>query len=138
MKEESPPIINAAPQPLPTAIDQEPPAVLFAPALDIHESAEGLILEADLPGVAPDQLQLQVQNNVLHILGRVSWPLPADARPLREEVPRGDFYRSFILGEVVDTERIEAEFSDGVLRLTLPRLERTKPRKIEIRTPSKG
>lgn len=115
----------------------ERPPLVFAPAFDIHETPEGLVLEADLPGVPADGLQLQVQNNVLHILGRVEWPLPANARALHEELPRGDFYRSFILSEEVETEKIQADFSDGVLTLTLPRVERARPRKIEIRTAPK-
>jgi HSP20 family protein len=133
-----PDVLAQTGEPLPVAPPApERPPLVFAPPLDIHETPEGLVLEADLPGVAPEDLQLQVQNNVLHILGRVTWPVPADARPLHEEVPRGDFYRSFILSEEVDTEKIQADFSDGILRLTLPRVERARPRKIEIRTPGK-
>ncbi len=107
---------------------------VYSPALDIHETAEGLVLEADLPGVAADQLQIQVQNNVLQIYGKVQWPLPDDCRALHAEIQPGDFYRSFILSDEVNTEKIEADFKNGVLTLFLPRVEKSKPRKIEIRT----
>jgi HSP20 family molecular chaperone IbpA len=108
--------------------------VVFTPALDIHETVDGLVLEADLPGVPKDQLAVRVEDNVLHIYGRVVWPAPDEGRLIHEEVRRGDFYRSFILSDEVDTERISAEFSGGVLRLTLPKAAKARPRKIEIRT----
>jgi HSP20 family protein len=107
---------------------------VYSPALDIRETAEGLVLEADLPGVAPENLRIQVENNVLQIYGKVSWPIPAGARLVHEEVPPADFYRSFILGDEVDTERIVADYHDGVLRLSLPRAPKALPRKIEVRT----
>lgn len=121
------------PEPLPA---NSPPArtFVYAPALDIRETPEGLVLEADLPGVAPEHLHIQVENNVLHIYGKVTWPIPAGARLLHEEVPPADFYRSFILGDEVDTDRIEADYHDGVLRLSLPRATKAGPRKIQVRT----
>ena len=112
-----------------------PPENVYTPALDIHETAEGLVLEADLPGVPADQLAVRVEDNVLHIYGKVIWPVPDGARLLYEEIRPGDFYRSFILSDEVDTENIVADFSQGVLRLTLPKAAKARPRKIEIRTP---
>ncbi len=107
---------------------------VYSPALDIHETPEGLVLEADLPGVSAEHLQLQVQNNVLQIYGKVEWPIPNDTRTLHAEIEHADFYRSFILSEEVDTEKIEADFKNGVLTLFLPKAEKSKPRKIEIRS----
>src|SRR5688572_12702114 len=92
------------------------PRFVYTPALDIRDTETGLVLEADLPGVAPESLEIQVKNNTLEIYGRVTWPLPPDARTLREEVQPGDFYRSFILSEEYDVERITADFDDGVLK----------------------
>jgi HSP20 family molecular chaperone IbpA len=110
------------------------PRHVYTPVLDIYETENGLVLEADLPGVRPEDLQIRVQDNVLHLYGKVTWPLPAQARLLHEEVRPEDFYRSFILSEEVDTENITADFSDGVLQLTLPKAAKAKPRKIEVRT----
>jgi HSP20 family molecular chaperone IbpA len=107
---------------------------VYTPPLDIHETADGLVLEADLPGVAPDQLAVRVEDNVLHIYGKVQWPAPEDARLIYEEIRSGDFYRSFILNDEVDTDKIGADFSQGVLRLTLPKAAKARPRKIEVRT----
>jgi HSP20 family protein len=110
------------------------PRHVYTPALDIFETAAGLVLEADLPGVRPEDLEIRVQDNVLHLFGKVTWPLPADGRLLHEEVRPEDFYRSFILSDEVDTEQITADFSDGVLQLTLPKAPKATPRKIEVRT----
>lgn len=110
------------------------PRQVYTPALDIYEMPEGLVLEADLPGVQPKHLEIRVQDNVLHLYGKVTWPVTAQARILHEEVREEDFYRSFILSDEVDTDQITADFSDGVLKLTLPKAATAKPRKIEVRT----
>lgn len=106
--------------------------VVHTPLIDIHEDASGLVLEADLPGVAESQLSIQVEDNVLSLRARVEPKLPDGARVLHEEYRPGDYYRSFILSDEVERSRITAELKNGVLRLVLPKAERTKPRKIEI------
>jgi HSP20 family molecular chaperone IbpA len=120
--------VSPAPQP-----PREPRRV-YSPALDIYETLEGLVLDADLPGVHPNNLEIRVQDNVLHLYGKVTWPVPVDAKILHEEVHEEDFYRSFILSDEVDTENITADFSEGVLKLTLPKAAKAKPRKIEVRS----
>jgi HSP20 family protein len=114
--------------------EQREPRRVYSPALDIYETLEGLVLEADLPGVHPSNLEIRVQDNVLHLYGKVTWPVTAGARVLHEEVHEEDFYRSFILSDEVDTENITADFHDGVLKLTLPKAAKAKPRKIEVRS----
>jgi HSP20 family molecular chaperone IbpA len=114
-----------------------PGAGVYVPPLDIHETPDGLVIEADLPGVTEDQLEVRVEDNVLNIYGKVKWNVPEGARIVYEEVRSGDYFRSFILGDEVDTERIAADFTAGVLRLTLPKAAKARPRKIEIRTASK-
>jgi len=110
-----------------------PPGNVYVPPLDIHETPEGLVIEADLPGVPQDQLEVRVEDNVLNIYGKVKWNVPEGARLVYEEVRPGDYFRSFILGDEVDTERIVADFTAGVLRLTLPKAAKARPRKIEVR-----
>jgi HSP20 family molecular chaperone IbpA len=107
---------------------------LFTPPIDIYESDEGLVLIADLPGVSVKTLELQVQNNKLTLLGRVTNPGPSNARLLHKEYDEGDFLRSFILSEDVDHERITARLNDGVLEVVLPRASKTTPRRIEVNT----
>ena len=110
------------------------PRQVYTPALDIYETLEGLMLEADLPGVHPNHLEIRVEDNVLHLYGKVTWPVNNQATVLHQEVREEDFYRSFILSDEVDTELITADFMDGVLKLTLPKAAKAKPRKIEVRT----
>ena len=109
-------------------------AVEHTPLIDIHEGPEGLVLEADLPGASDQSLTIQVEDNVLSLRARVESTVPADARVLHEEYRPGDFYRSFILSDEVDRSRISAEVKNGVLRLSLPKAERAKTRRIEIKT----
>jgi HSP20 family protein len=111
-----------------------PPQVLHTPPIDIHEGPDGLVLEADLPGVAESQLSIQLEDNVLSLHARVEPPAPADARVVHEEYRPGDFYRSFILSDEVERSKISAELKNGVLKLTLPKAERAKTRRIEIKT----
>ncbi|MFK7820765.1 MAG: Hsp20/alpha crystallin family protein [Planctomycetaceae bacterium] len=106
--------------------------MLFKPPIDIRESDEGLVLEADLPGVSLETLELQVENNKLTLFGKVSPRVPDDARPIHREYYVGDFLRSFILSDNVDHERITARLTNGVLRVELPRSEQTEPRKIQV------
>src|ERR1700712_1272345 len=79
------------------------------PPIDIHEGTEGLVLEADLPGVTEAQLSIQLEDNVLSLFARASAPAPEGARVLHEEYQPGDFYRSFILSDEVERSKISAE-----------------------------
>jgi HSP20 family molecular chaperone IbpA len=108
--------------------------VLHTPPIDIHEGPEGLVLEADLPGVSEGQVTIQLEDNVLSLLAKADAPAPEGARVLHEEYRPGDYYRSFILSDEVERSKITAEFHHGVLRLTLPKAERVKTRRIEIKT----
>jgi HSP20 family molecular chaperone IbpA len=110
------------------------PNNVYTPPLDIQETPDGLVIEADLPGVPPDQLEVRVEDNVLNIYGKVKWNVPEGARLTYEEVRPGDYFRSFILGDQVDTDKINADFSNGVLKLTLPKAAKARPRKIEVRS----
>lgn len=104
------------------------------PLIDIHEGPDGLVLEADLPGVAQDHVAIQLEENVLILTAKVDAPVAGEARSLHEEYRQADFHRSFILSDEVDRERITADLKNGVLRLTLPKAERAKTRRIEIKS----
>lgn len=108
--------------------------VYHTPLIDIHESPEGLILEADLPGATENQVGIQLEENVLSLYAKVSTQAPEGARALHEEYRVGDFHRSFILSDEVERSKITAELKNGVLRLTLPKAERAKTRRIEIKS----
>lgn len=106
---------------------------VFTPSIDIFETAEGLVLRADLPGVSVETLDLQIQDNRLTLFGRVKQDVPEEAVAVHREYELGDFLRSFILSDDVDHDRITAKMSRGVLEVSLPRSGRTEPRRIEVK-----
>jgi HSP20 family molecular chaperone IbpA len=106
----------------------------YTPPIDIHEAAEGLTLEADLPGATERNLQIHLEDNVLSLYAKIDSPAPDGARLLHEEYRLGDYQRSFILSDEVDRERISAELKNGVLRLFLPKADRARTRRIEIKS----
>lgn len=99
--------------------------------MDAWRDGEELVIELDLPGVAPDTIDIDVERNVLTI--RAERPARAEQKEMvAAERPRGVFSRQLILGETLDTERVEARYDAGVLALRVPIAERAKPRKIAI------
>jgi HSP20 family protein len=104
----------------------------FEPAVDIHETEEALTLRADLPGAAPQEIQTDLQDNLLTITARVA-PLDARWKPLYAELQTGHYLRQFRLGQQIDQARISAQLKDGVLTLTLPKAERARARRIEVK-----
>ena len=123
----------AEPSPHPTGVVNET-RFYQTPSIDIHEGPEGLILEADLPGATENDVSIQLEDNVLVLHAQVSSSVPEAARLLHEEYRSVDYYRSFILSDEVERSRITAELKNGVLRLVLPKAERAKTRRIEIKS----
>jgi len=109
------------------------PGRVFIPAVDIFETPQALVLVADMPGVAGDQVSIDLKENVLTISGQVSPPSEKQVI-LAQEYAVGDYYREFQVGELVDQGKIEASVKNGVLTLTLPKAEKAKPRRIEVKT----
>jgi HSP20 family protein len=100
------------------------------PAVDIYDSQEGLVLLADLPGVAPEDLKVRLEENTLTI--QASPKHLVDGEAMYKEFELVNFFRQFELSEEVDQEKISASLSHGVLRLQLPRAEKAKPREIPV------
>jgi HSP20 family protein len=101
------------------------------PPVDIYETAGGLVVKADLPGVEKVNLDLLVENNLLTIRAKPSHTTAGE--PLYREYELVNFFRQFELNEKVDQSKISAELKHGVLTLQLPKAEEAKPRKIEVR-----
>jgi len=101
------------------------------PPVDIYETAGGLVVKADLPGVEKGNLDLQVENNLLTIRAKPSHTTAGE--PVYCEYELVNFFRQFELNEKVDQSKISAELKHGVLTLQLPKAEEAKPRKIEVR-----
>lgn len=124
-----------------TRESQESPAMeathagrVVAPAVDIFESARSLTLLADMPGVAPDKLEIDLNEGVLTVTGRMSPPQDTQEEPVLREYAPATFQRKFTLSQSVDQAKIEARLEDGVLRLELPKLEKAQPRKIQVKS----
>ena len=111
----------------------EPPESYFVPATDVYESEEALTLVAEMPGVQPDGLNITVENNVLVLRGEPLAPPEGEGEVLLKEFEVGTFYRAFQLPADYDTEKIEATIRQGVLTLRLPKSDRLKPRRIEVK-----
>ena len=102
----------------------------ITPPVDIYETTNGLVVTADLPGVAKEGLDIRVENNLLTIRGKAAHAAPGD--PIYREYGLVNFFRQFELNERVDQNKISAELKHGVLTLSLPKAEQAKPRKIEV------
>ena len=85
---------------------------------------------ADIPGVEPDGLEIDLRDNVLTIMGKVK--PEEDHRYILKEFGVGNYYRQFTLSEVIDQEKLAAGIKNGVLTLTLPKVEKARPRRIEV------
>jgi HSP20 family molecular chaperone IbpA len=109
------------------------PGALFTPAVDIFETDAAITVMADMPGVRKDGLVIDLRDNTLSIEGRVERPERAKEQVLLEEFEIGSYRREFRLTNLIDQERIEATLANGVLRLTLPKADAARPRKIEVR-----
>jgi HSP20 family protein len=104
------------------------PAVM---PMDAWREGEAFVVEFDLPGIDQDSLDLDIERNVVTV--RAERPAVDPNRDmLATERPRGVFSRQLVLGDNLDTERIDASYDEGVLRLRIPVSERAKPRKISI------
>ncbi len=115
-------------------VNAREPRPAFAPPVDIHDGPEGLTLEADLPGATESNLHIQLEDNVLSLYATLDSPASESARLIHQEYPVGDFHRSFILSDEVDRDRITAELKNGVLRIFLPKADRARARRIEIKS----
>ena len=108
------------------------PAVM---PMDAWREGDAFVIEFDLPGVALEKIDLDVERNVLTVRAE-RMPRNGDGEMLASERPRGVFSRQLVLGDNLDLDRIEAAYVAGVLRLTVPVAERAKPRRIEVTTDS--
>lgn len=109
-----------------------PRAASARPAMDLIAYEDRVELVADLPGLSRDDVDLQVADGVLTVRAERPLEIPENGRVLRRERSARTFSRSFALGDEVDVEAIGATMRDGVLRITLPKCERAKPRQIEV------
>ena len=105
----------------------------WAPAVDIYETEQELVVKADLPDVDPKDLDIRVENNLLTIRGERKFEKKVNEENyLRVERSFGSFARSFTLANTVNTDAIKAEYQNGVLTLTIPKREEAKPKQVKV------
>lgn len=109
------------------------PAGAFSPALDVEETEDGFTLHVELPGVAADDVEVSLEENVLTIAGERAFYAGKDPEQFRRIERRvGRFHRAVRLPDRVDGEHVAATYRDGVLTITVPKAEEAKPRRIQI------
>ena len=109
------------------------PARVFLPNADIYETTNELKVVLEMPGIEKSQVDIKVEDDVLHVEGRIDLSKYSGLQPLYTEYNVGHYARSFQLSSKIDQNKIAAEMNDGVLSLTLPKMEEAKPRTIQIK-----
>jgi len=104
--------------------------------LDAWQEGEEFVVAFDLPGVAVDSVDIDVERNVLTVRAERKDPAGENTELVAAERPRGVFSRQLILGDALDTEAVKASYDAGVLLLRIPIAEKAKPRRIQIETSS--
>ena len=118
---------------VPERTGEESNLTAWAPAVDIYETENDLVIKADLPEVDPQDLDIRVANNILTIRGERKFEKKVDEQNyLRIERAYGAFTRSFSLANSVKSEEIKAEYQNGALTLHIPKREETKPKQIKV------
>jgi len=105
----------------------------WAPPVDIYETEEAIVLKAELPGVDPKDVEVRVEDNTLYLKGERKFEKEVKEQNYhRVERSYGSFARSFSLPNSISTDKVKAEFKDGLLTLTMPKREEAKPKTIKI------
>jgi HSP20 family protein len=109
------------------------PARVFLPTADIYETQDALTVILEMPGVEKSNVNVRVEDGLLYVDGRLDLTKYQGLQPLYTEYNVGHYSRSFQLSSKIDQGKIEAALKDGVLSLTLPKVEGAKPRTINVR-----
>ena len=113
-------------------VEQTRPGLVFTPAVDIFETDQQITLLADMPGVTTEDISIDLREGVLTIAGEVKPWEKADEEDVLVEFEIGKYYRQFALSEAIDQDKIDAQLSDGVLKLALPKSAKAQPRNITV------
>lgn len=105
----------------------------WTPSVDIYETENALVLNAELPGLDEDDIEIKIEDNTLSIKGERKFEKETKEENYhRIERAYGSFYRSFSLPSYVDQDKIEAEHENGILKITMPKKPELKPRKVKV------
>ena len=112
---------------------------VWIPPVDVYETKESIVLKTDLPDVNKDEVDISVENNTLTLKGERKMEKETNEKNFyRMERSYGSFTRSFTLPPTIEAEKIEASFANGVLTLTLPKREESKPKQIRVKVNGNG
>jgi HSP20 family molecular chaperone IbpA len=114
--------------------EQTRAGAVFTPDVDIFETDREITLLADIPGVKPENLSIDLRDDVLTIAGETDSSRKEGLVDIIAEWESGKYYRQFTLSEMIDQAKIDAKLNDGVLRLTLPKVAKAAPRRITVKT----
>jgi HSP20 family protein len=109
------------------------PARVFLPNADIYETPNELKVVLEMPGIEKNNVEINIEDDVLHVEGRLDLSKYSGFQPLYTEYNVGHYARSFQLSSKIDQSKIDAEMKDGILSLTLPKAEEAKPRTIQVK-----
>ena len=112
------------------ALENEP---WLAPLVDIYETNDNYILTANMPGVSKTNAQISIEEDNLILMGKVDINELSARKYVLKESETGNYYRKFKLTNSIDSEKVDANFDNGVLNIILPKHERAKPKNIEIK-----
>ncbi len=113
--------------------EQTHPGPVYSPPVDIFESEDRISVLADMPGVQAKDLKIDLRENVLTLSAPVAAPEAESETAVLREFTSGSYFRQFTLSDQIDQAKIDANLSDGVLRLELPKAEKAKPRQITVK-----
>ncbi len=106
--------------------------------MDAYRKGDSFLVQFDLPGIDPESIDLTIERNVLTVHARRSRPSSDEVEMLAAERPHGSFSRQLFLGDTLDVDALQADYTDGVLTLRIPVAERAKPRKVTINAQRKS
>jgi len=121
-------------QEISTPAEQTRPGLVFTPSVDIFETDKELVLLADIPGVRAEDLNIDLRDDTLTLTGEVQPIQRPEESEILVEYAVGKYYRQFSLSEIIDQTKIDAQMENGVLRLTLPKVEKATPRRIAVQS----
>lgn len=106
---------------------------VIVPPVDIYETENEYVIKAEMPGVAKDHIDVTLNNRELEITGRINGAMSDEKNLKYSEFRLYDFHRKFKVGEDIDSSKLAAKLDNGILTLNLPKSERVKPKKIDIK-----
>jgi HSP20 family molecular chaperone IbpA len=118
---------------VPSPAEQTKPGPVFTPNVDIFETDKEIVLMADMPGVKAGDLTIDLRDDTLTLSGEVKSADRPEVEEILTEYQIGRYYRQFTLTEMIDQGKIDASLNNGVLRLTLPKVEKATPRQITVK-----